>query len=139
VPGLDVHQRRQLVPGELQLLPLEGDQRQRIEQRPLIGKRLRRRQDAARFGLARLFEGAFDALGQSLDLHQQTLRAERSPVSVAHVLDDVLAHLAAPLLGDVVFVTRLFGAVIAQSRNREYSSSARHCADCGAAPAKLMG
>jgi len=46
---------------------------------------------------------------------EQALRAERAPVGVAHVLHDVLQHLAATLVGHVHVVGLLLRAVVAQA------------------------
>ena len=97
--GRQRHQRAQFGLRELQVLPADGQQRHRVEQRALVGQDLLARHQALVLRLARLAQRVVGAREQAVDLRQQALRAERAPVGVAHVLQHVLRDLAAALLG----------------------------------------
>ena len=107
-----VHQGREFALGKLHFLTFDIHHRHRIEQGALISQRLRRRQHPGTLGGARTFEPGAYAHHQRFGLARQRLRAGGAPISIAHILHNVLQNLATTLLGDQIFVGCLFGAVI---------------------------
>ena len=69
----------------------------------------------ARFRFAGFLKRGLDLFGERLRFAQQTLCAQRAPVRVAHLLDNILRYLAATLFGDVDVIRLLLRAVVAHA------------------------
>ena len=93
-------------------MPAQREQIDGIEQRALVGEHLRLGHQTVFFHLPGLRQGGVHTREQRIHTAQQPLRAQGTPVAVAHILQYVLRHFAAALLGHQELVGLLLGAVI---------------------------
>ncbi|MNI10870.1 hypothetical protein D3C73_639980 [compost metagenome] len=99
-------------PGELEILAALIEQGNGIDEGALVGQRLLARQQALRLGLAGRVEGHPGSGQQLVDLGQQALGPQGTPVGAAHILQHVLGHLATALFGHQHLIPLLLVAVI---------------------------
>ena len=106
------HQRGKLRAGQFQILTAQGQQIDGIEQGTLVGEHLCFGQQALLLDLTGANQCLIDPFQQGIHPANHALGTECAPIAVTHILQDVLHHFTAALLGHQHLIRLLFCAVI---------------------------